>query len=174
MLVHVTGIPGSGKSTLRAELERRGYRAVDADEGFCAWFDQEGRVVAELPLSERTPGWYAQHRWRLLAEPVQELAGACADGLGFLLGVAANAGELSAYFDRGFYLTAGTEVIVARLRGRDGEAYATRFAASASVREWQRAAEQRWTAGGYAPVDASGTPGDVADALIGRLAASRR
>lgn len=171
MLVHVTGIPGTGKSTVRDALERRGLRAADADEGFCAWFDQDGQVVAELPLAERTPEWYAQHRWRLVIDPVRELARECADGVGFLLGVAANAGELSAYFDRGFYLTADTAVIIARLRDRDGEAYATRFAAAASVSEWQASAEQSWAAGGYEPIDASGPPGEIADALIERLAA---
>ncbi len=51
MLIYITGVAGSGKSTLREELEQRGHRAEDADESFCAWFDQDGRQVPTMPLA---------------------------------------------------------------------------------------------------------------------------
>jgi shikimate kinase len=166
MLVYVTGVPGSGKSTLRGELERLGYRAHDADEGFCAWFDLHGQLVPTLPLSERTPEWYAGHQWRLLADRVRELSEERLNGVGFLLGVAANAHELSAYFDHAFYLTAETDVIVERLRRRDGPAYATRFDGAASVEDWNATRERGWAGLGYTALDGSGAPADVAEALI--------
>jgi dephospho-CoA kinase len=43
--------------------------------------------------------------------------------------LASNADELASHFDSVFYLTAGTELILERLRKRDGAAHATRFAA---------------------------------------------
>jgi thymidylate kinase len=166
VLVYITGVAGSGKSTLRAELESRGYRAADADAGFCAWFDHDDCRVPTMPLHQRTPDWYANHRWRLLTEPVSGLADQCANGVGFLLGVAANADELAPFFSARLYLTADSDVILERLRSRDADGYDTRFAAFASVEEWQAVAEQHWSAQGYARLDGSGTPTAVADALI--------
>jgi hypothetical protein len=172
MLIYVTGVAGSGKSILRQELEQRGYRAEDADEGFCAWFDADGNQVPTLPLPRRTPAWYASHRWRLLPEPVSGFAEACATGLGFLVGIAANADEMAPYFGAAFFLTADTDLIQDRLRVREGAAHATRFAAFASVGEWQQSAEQWWVSLGYAPLDSSGTPSEVADTLLQRVAAN--
>jgi hypothetical protein len=166
VLVYITGVAGSGKSLLREELERKGYRAEDADEGFCAWFAHDDRRVPTMPLQLRTPDWYADHRWRLLPEPVGGLAEECADRVGFLLGVAANADELAPLFSARLYLTADSDVIRERLRSRDGDGYDTRFAAFASVEEWQAVSEQHWSAQGYARLDSSGTPTAVVDALI--------
>ncbi len=166
MLIYITGVAGSGKSTLREELEQRGHRAEDADEGFCAWFDHDGHQVPTMPLHLRTPDWYANHRWCLLTERVSAFADECANDVGFLLGVAANADEMAPYFASAFYLTADTDVIRERLRSRDGEAHATRFAAFSSARDWQESAEQHWRSQGFAALDSSGTPSDVADALI--------
>jgi dephospho-CoA kinase len=170
MLIYITGVAGSGKSTLREELERKGYPAEDADDGFCAWFDNDGNPVPTLALHLRTPEWYASHRWRLLPEHVSDFADACANSVGFLLGVAANADELASYFRAVFYLTADTDLIHERLRNRDGSAHATRFAAFPSVKDWQQSAEQQWVRQGYAPLDSSGTPTEVADALIRLIA----
>lgn len=166
MLVYITGVAGSGKSTLRDELERKGYRAEDADEAFCAWFDADGNQVPTLPLTLRTPEWYATHRWRLLPQRVSSFAEACSNSLGFLLGTATNADDLAPYFGAAFFLTAETDLIHQRLRVRDGAAHATRFAAFASVREWQQSAERWWVKQGYAPLDSSGTPTEVADSLL--------
>jgi hypothetical protein len=71
-------------------------------------------------------------------------AEACADGLGFVLGLASNDEETAPYFHRRFFLTADTDLIFERLRTRDGDAHATRFAAFTSVEELKQFAEQRW------------------------------
>ncbi len=166
MLIYITGVAGSGKSTLRQELERKGYPAEDADDGFCSWFDSDGNQVPTLPLHLRTPEWYAGHRWCLLPERVRAFAAACEGGLGFLLGVASNATEMASHFGAAFYLTADTDLIRERLRKRDGAAHTTRFAAFPSVKHWQQSAEQVWVKQGYMPLDGSGLQAEVADALL--------
>lgn len=170
MLIYITGVAGTGKSTLREELERRGYLARDADEGFCAWFDRHGNRVPTVPLQLRTPEWYASHSWRLLPERVREFAAAGEGRLAFLLGLSANANELAAHFEAAFFLTADPDLILERLQVRDGAAHATRFAAFPSVRAWQQSAEQWWVKEGYAPLDSSVSPSEVVDALIHRIA----
>lgn len=168
MLVYVTGIAGSGKSTLRSELQRRGYRAIDADEDLCAWFDAAGNQVPTLPLNLRAAAWYRDHTFRLIEERVAAFADVGEGGIGFVLGVAANADDMTPYFQDRFFLTADTEIVLERLRTRDGAAHATRFAGFDSAKEWQQFAESRWTQKGYTPIDSSGTPADVADNLLRR------
>lgn len=166
MLAYITGVAGSGKSTLRDHLEHTGYRAVDADEGFCAWFDLRGDLVPTMPLELRTPDWYAGHRWQLLEEPLAALWKESESDLGFLLGVADNAEQMGRYFAVKLYLTAAPDVICDRLRKRDGDPYDTRFAAFPSAEAWQQAAEKRWIGQGYIALDSSGAPIDTAAEMM--------
>lgn len=57
-LIYVTGIPGSGKTTVRNELRRRGYQAFGTDEDQLAFFynNQTGKPLKQsVPAAIRTP-----------------------------------------------------------------------------------------------------------------------
>jgi len=66
VLVYITGVPGSGKSTVCAELQARGYSSVDADDDIGAWVSREiGETLHDPPaFAARTPEFYEQHDWR--------------------------------------------------------------------------------------------------------------
>jgi hypothetical protein len=100
---------------------------------------------------------------------VSQLAAECTSGVGFLLGVAANADELESCFAAAYYLTADVDLIRQRLHARDGDGHATRFAAYASVSDWQHSAEKRWSNRGYLPLDSSRPPSEIADELLRHL-----
>ena len=56
----LTGMSGTGKSTALAELEKRGFRVVDTDEGgWSEWSDPDGGYVWREVLSDtaRTVVW---------------------------------------------------------------------------------------------------------------------
>ncbi len=166
MLVHVTGVAGSGKSKLRVQLEARGLVAADSDDGLCAWFDSSGAQVPTLDLRERTPDWYANHVWRLLPGEIDQLTLTCAVGVGFLLGVFADTAALRERFGARFFLTAPNDLIQARLRDRDGDGYDTRFAAFGGAAKWQAVAETYWAGEGYLPLNAARPVTEVADELL--------
>jgi dephospho-CoA kinase len=112
MRVLITGMSGTGKSTVIAELQRRGYRAVDLDSpdfselvpaaegevtgvgGGMDWVWNEARVTALLDSAG--------------AEPL------------FLSGCSPNQGRFYDRLDRVILLTAPTEVILERLATRSG------------------------------------------------------
>jgi hypothetical protein len=169
MLVHVTGVAGSGKSTLRAQLERMGVVAADGDDGLCAWFDAAGTPVPTVPLEQRTADWYENHQWRLIPGTIQQLSAECAHSVGFLLGVFGDAAEIGDQFGARFFLTAPTRVIEARLKERDGRGYDTRFAAFGGPDAWQRAAESYWASEGYLPIEAARPVQRVANELLARV-----
>jgi hypothetical protein len=92
---------GTGKSTLVAELRRRGYTAFDADEGFS---------------EPRTDG-----RWGWRAELVADLLAREVDGLSFFAGCSEEQAQLP--FDFRVLLTVPEPVLVQRLRTRTGNSY---------------------------------------------------
>jgi predicted kinase len=169
MLVHVTGVAGTGKSTLRVQLQAHGLVAVDSDDGLCAWFDSSGTQVPTLALGDRTHDWYEDHVWRLLPGKIEQLTLSCADGVGFLLGVFGDDAALRECFDARFFLTAPNDLIRARLKQRDGDGYDTRFLPYGGAAKWQETAETYWASVGYVPLNVARPVAEVADELLARV-----
>jgi dephospho-CoA kinase len=102
MRVLLTGMSGTGKSTLVRELRRRGHAAHDADDdGFSE------------PRADGRWGWRADRVAALLARDH--------DGLLFFAGCSEEQADLP--FDVRVLLTAPRSVLVERLRTRTGNAY---------------------------------------------------
>ena len=101
MRVLLTGMSGTGKSTLVRGLRRRGYAAHDADDGFA-----EPR---------------ADGRWGWRADLIAELLARAPDRLLFFAGCSEEQAELP--FDYRVLLTAPRPVLVERLRTRTTNAY---------------------------------------------------
>ena len=96
--VLLTGMSGTGKSTLRAELARRGHRTVETDEP--GWHRSDG-------------GWDEQEMTALLA--------AHADLL--VVGTADNQGDFYDRFAHVVLLSAPAEVLLARVASRTTNPY---------------------------------------------------
>ena len=112
MRVLLTGMSGVGKSTLVAELRRRGFEAYDADEDGFSEPREDGR-------------------WGWRAERVAELLDRDRDGMVFFAG--ASEEQASLPFDVRVLLTAPEAVLAERLRTRTGNAYGKHEAELAQV-----------------------------------------
>lgn len=113
--VLITGMSGTGKSTLIEELSARGYRAVDAD------YDGMSELVS-VPDDELTgPGPGQDWVWR--EDRIQELLSGTGAGVLFVAGCAANQGKFYPQFDHIVLLTAPAGVIAGRLATRTSNPY---------------------------------------------------
>lgn len=152
MRVLLTGMSGVGKSTLVAELRRRGFAAFDGDDGFA-----EPR---------------ADGRWGWRLDLVTELLAAQGDGLVFFAGCSEE--QAQAPFDHRVLLTAPEPVIVERLRTRTGNAYGRDEEELAQVLAEREEIEPLLRRSADLVLRTTAPPGEIADALLRSLPASQR
>jgi shikimate kinase len=108
--VLITGMSGTGKSTVVAALAARGHKAVDADESGLS----ELVSVPERELTGLGPG----KDWVWRGDRIQALLSTQDADLLFVSGCAPNQGKFYPQFDHVVLLTAPAAVIVERLATR--------------------------------------------------------
>lgn len=102
-VVLVTGMSGTGKSTVLAELARRGHRTVDTDYDGYAVETPEGQLWVEDRITALLDG----HR----------------EGILFLAGTVANQRRFHPRFDAVALLTAPPDVLLTRLARRENNPF---------------------------------------------------
>jgi dephospho-CoA kinase len=147
----VTGMSGTGKSTVLAELARRGHRVVDTDYGGYA---------EEVPSGS---GGF-EHVWR--EDRIEALLDGH-EGGGVLLvsGCVSNQGTFYPRFDEVVLLSAPADVILERVTARDSNAFGKRDDERERILADLASVEPLLRAGATAEIDTRAAPDDVADAL---------
>jgi dephospho-CoA kinase len=144
-VVLVTGMSGAGKSTVLAELARRGHRVVDTDVG--GWIDESGPE----------PLWREDRIAALLDED--------SEGALFVAGCVANQGRFYPRFDAVVLLSAPTDVILDRLATRRTNDFGKSNEEREKILEDIASVEPVLRAGASAEIDTRRPLEDVADEL---------
>jgi dephospho-CoA kinase len=156
----ITGMSGTGKSSVIAELAARGYRAVDADSPeYSEWVEVSGDTSAL-----GSPEWGARD-WVWREDRVQALL-STEDADLFVSGCAVNMGKFLSQFDHIVLLSAPAEVIVERLATRATNTYGRRPEEVARTLELIEAIEPRLRRVADHEIDASDSLGDVVATLL--------
>jgi shikimate kinase len=145
--VLLTGMSGTGKSTLIAALAGRGYKAVDTDE------DGLSEVVS-VPTAELT-GLDPGQDWVWREDRIQTLLATEDADVIFLGGCSPNQGTFYPQFDHVILLTASAPVIVERLITRTNNPYGKRPEEIARVLRLQQTIEPLLRAGAGYEIDTS-------------------
>jgi hypothetical protein len=163
--VLVTGMSGTGKSAVVAELRARGHRAVDLDcPDYSEWADVEDDDGA--PGSAVEPG----RDWVWREDRVRELLAREDGDVLFVSGCAANMRVFLPCFDRVVLLSAPLDVILGRLAARGPGGYGSRPHESARVTALVGEVEPLLRRVADHELDTRGAVGGTVDALL-RIAA---
>lgn len=113
----ITGVAGTGKSTLAHELRRRGYAAYDTEEGFSYYADKQTGRRVERP-HEPTQQWYGAHERVFDEKILMNLMKKHAGEPLFICSITANQAKFYPQFDKLFLLSAPDDIITHRLGTR--------------------------------------------------------
>jgi len=161
----VTGMSGTGKSSVIAEVAARGYKAVDADSAeYSEWVEVSGDTSVL-----GSPEWGAKD-WVWREDRVQDLLSTENADLLFVSGCAANMGKFLPQFDHVVLLSAPAEVIVERLTTRTTNTYGKRPEEVARTLELIETIEPRLRRVAGHEIDASAPLAEVVATVL-RIAA---
>lgn len=156
--VLLTGISGTGKSTVVEALTGRGYTAVDADTPAYS----EMVSVAEDELT----GLGGGKDWVWRAERIQAVLDADDVPLLFLSGTSPNQGQFYNQFDAIILLTAPADVIVQRLATRTTNPFGKRPDEVTRVLALQETIEPLLREGATHAIDSRAPLDDVVDCIL--------
>ena len=167
-LIFVTGISGAGKSTVRAELARRGFAAFDTDEDEIAqWRHKEtGCITPLLAEAHRTPEFLAANEWRAEPERVLRLADESVGRTTFLCGSVGNEAEVWSFFDRVFALSVDQVTLQHRLATRTEHNFGTKPHELELILAWREVIDDHYLSQGATMIDASQPLGRVVDEIL--------
>lgn len=169
----ITGLSGSGKTTVLTELKALGFEAHDGD-GLSQWHDiKTGAVVPDIPAAQRPSDWSERNEWRIDAARVRQIAKRAAGKDVFVGGAVANETEIWSLFDRHVFLTIGDAVMRSRIIGRTNNDYGKGPGELNALLLWNQTAESAYRGFGASIVDSSCPLSDVVNKVLAATVRAR-
>ena len=162
----VTGVAGTGKSTVCEVLQSRGVAAVDADDGLCAWVNRVTGEVAGVSPSVVPEGWPDLYSWTIDVEEVKRLIANVGAGRIFIFGTVVNESDLWEVMDGIVCLVADDATIERRLEERTGNLFGKSVEQRDAILGWNSTMEEFYRGLDAVLVDATQPVEMVADAIL--------
>jgi gluconate kinase len=170
----VTGVGGSGKSTVREELSGRGVVAYDTDEDEIAqWTNKAtGEITPLLADAHRTPEFLAQNEWKVDLDRVSQLAKEGEERAVFLCGSIGNEHEVWPWFEKVFLLSIDEATMRHRLLTRTAHDFGTRPHELEMLLAWNTVIDEHYRRHGAIMIDATKPPRLVVDEILRAVTAA--
>jgi dephospho-CoA kinase len=172
-LVWITGVSGTGKSTVRVELARRGYQSFDTDEdGIAVWrLRTTGDEVYDPGDGNHPDTWLQDHCWAINRARVEQLAQMAGDQVVFLCGSVENEAEVWESFDIVICLVLDESTLRERLGTRTTNKFGKAPSELEAILSWNRTIEATYRELGAFVVNADQPLLAVVDQVLASIGA---
>lgn len=122
--IYITGVSGTGKTTISKELEKRGFYTISVDEakGLCSWVNQETGQRGGGKDAEMNAEFVNKHDWICNTEHLNKLMSKNAETV-FVLGMATNQEDFLPLFDKIILLQCNPETFSKRIELRTDNSF---------------------------------------------------
>lgn len=169
-LIYITGIAGSGKTTVLKEIKRRGYEVHDADEKLSFWANKSSgaRFHANDHKPTTDPKFFEEHEWHMDKQGIKELANT-SDRTTFIGGAVVNEKDVWEYFDKVFVLYVNNEALTQRLIHRADKDFGKAEHELKHVLKLNSEVPAKYKSLGAMVIDATQSTDKIADEIISSI-----
>lgn len=167
-LIYITGVAGSGKSTVRQELIRRDFKTVEVDDRLAQFYNNmTGRAVTRpVHAVDRSPKWRQEHTWKISRVLMERLEKEYSEIDIFVCGTASNEIEVSDLFGMVFALTLELKTLKERIDNRSENSFGKSSHEWRTIIEWYNRAPKDFAALGAIPIDSTLPTINVVDNIL--------
>jgi len=172
-LIYITGISGSGKSTVLEELSKRGLEAHGVDEeGYADWIDRQTGEAILFPEDEQSldiHDWYKKHRWILSLNRISELKKRSdQDGKQIILaGSAEGESTVRHLFNKVIYLAVDEPTLKRRIAARENNLFGKHPDEMAEILQWLKGNDEKYHKSDAYVIDANQPLNEVVSEVLG-------
>lgn len=163
---YITGVSGTGKSTLTEEFRKRGFNSVDLDSGFCKWKNIETGKDADVN-EKIQQGFYDENDWYCDLEKIREFLDQQKEAV-FVFGACANQGSFLSSFDKIFLLKCSPEIFSKRIDLRTDNDYGKLLQEKENELLWFEEFNDNMLKEGAIVINAENSLVQVADEIIAK------
>jgi dephospho-CoA kinase len=165
MKIYITGISGTGKTTIARELEKRGISSMSIDEvpGLCHWINNADGSTVDYDAVLNAE-FINAHEWVCDEAYLQKLIAHKASVV--VLGLAFNQDNFLHLFDKVLLLTCSPETFIARINARDDNDFGKDASAQKLILDSYKTFEDQMLQKGAIALDVEGTISDVVEKIL--------
>ena len=171
-LIYITGVAGSGKSTVLNELKNFGYITYEADENISSWEHKVTRKRISKSNHKLTtdPQFFNEHDWYIDKNEVNKIAQTAKYQTVFICGSVANEDEVWGYFDKVFCLYIDDKTLKQRIMSRTDKDFGKSKHELNHLLQLNDNIYRKYTALGAVIIDSNKPPKEIANKIIQSLA----
>lgn len=168
--VYITGVSGTGKTTIAQELQKRGHYAISIDEvdGLCSWIDQKTGRNDGGKEADMTVAFVDAHDWICDVSQLTKLLEKDVE-VAFVLGMATNQKEFLPMFDQIFVLQCSPETFVERIETRTDNSFGKDKNVQAQIIARSKTYVDEMTAYGATIINTDRPLADVVDTILSEI-----
>lgn len=168
MNILITGIAGSGKTTIAAELKKRGYNSInmDAEEGLCAWVNIATGKPDKNFVRNSANDWDGKYDWLWNDKKLKQLISESKDT--YFCGSSGNQTDYYKLFDKCFLLEMDEQLLRDRVsKKKDGDDYGKKPGELEAILSYMDAYQTTANANGLIVIDAHKSVSEIIDIIVG-------